>query len=65
MPKIIRLRDVKSEEMLELKRLASKGTHFEARRVRFIFGIDQACGASPQSNWGSPRVFCLHQQQLA
>jgi hypothetical protein len=27
-------------------------------------GIDQACGASPQSNWGSPRVFCLHQQQL-
>lgn len=47
MPKIIPLRDVKPEEMLELERLAKKGTAFEARRARFILALTKPVGLRP------------------
>jgi hypothetical protein len=47
MPKIIPLREVTPEEMLELERLAKKGTPFEARRARFILALTKPLGLRP------------------
>ena len=44
MPKIIPLREIKPREMLELQRLAKKGTAFEARRARFILALANLTG---------------------
>jgi hypothetical protein len=47
MPKIIPLRAVKPEEMLELERLARKGIPFEAHRARFILALTKPLGLRP------------------
>ena len=47
MPKIIPLREIEPCEMLELQRLAKKGTAFEARRARFILALANLSGLRP------------------
>ena len=47
MPKIIPLREIEPREMLELERLAKKGTPFEARRARFILALANLSGLRP------------------
>lgn len=47
MPKIILLRKIESHEILELVRLAKKGTAFEARRARFILALTNPLGLRP------------------
>lgn len=47
MPKIIPLRKIEPHEMLELERLAKKGTAFEARRARFILALTNLSGLRP------------------
>lgn len=47
MPKIITLREIEPHEMLELERLAKKGTAFEARRARFILALANLSGLRP------------------
>lgn len=47
MPKIIPLREIEPSEILELERLAKKGTAFEARRARFILALTQSQGLRP------------------
>lgn len=47
MPKIIPLREIEPREMLELERLAKKGTAFEARRARFILALTNPLGLRP------------------
>ena len=65
MPKIIPLRAIDPGEMLELERMAKKGTAFEARRARFILALTNPLGLRRQPNWRGPRFFCIHQQHLA
>jgi transposase len=47
MPKIIPLREVEPNEMLELQRLSKKGSAFEARRARFILALTNPLGLRP------------------
>ena len=47
MPKIIPLREIEPREMLELERLAKKGTAFEALRARFILALGNLSGLRP------------------
>ena len=47
MPKIIPLREIEPCEILELERLAKKGTAFEARRARFILALTHPLGLRP------------------
>jgi transposase len=47
MPKIIPLRAIDPGEMLELERMAKKGTAFEARRARFILALTNPLGLRP------------------
>ena len=47
MPKIIPLREIEPREILELERLAKKGTAFEARRARFILALSNPIGLRP------------------
>ena len=47
MPKIIPLREIKPREMLELERLAKKGTAFEARCARLILALTNPLGLRP------------------
>ena len=46
-PKIIPLRAVEPNEILELERLAKKGTPFEARRARFVLALTKPLGLRP------------------
>ena len=47
MPKIIPLREISPHEILELARLAKKGTTFGARRAHFILALNKPFGLRP------------------
>jgi hypothetical protein len=56
-PKIIHLRKIEPDELLELECMAKKGSAFEARRARFILALSKPLGLRP-NQIGIAHGFC-------